>query len=208
MITNNVSLNNNIKNKYICELCYFNTSKLSHYREHLYTIKHQKNVEMVMKLVNKFITKNDDTGSLNAGIPVIQNKFECECGRIYSYKSGLSRHKKICSNNVQLLFNIKNDNIGENLVNSENTEEEIVVKPTFKQFKNFVRLQNISYLWNKLNKKRYLNLNLPTRDDLDKIIVDNTIQLYHNLFINIDIIRNITNTWECNDNSRHIFEII
>jgi hypothetical protein len=99
MITKNNNLYNSKKSNFFCELCHFNTCKLSHYKEHLFTLKHQKNVELAMKMVTNFITNNPDITDKNAGIPGIKKNQQCicSCGKIYKHKSGLSRHKKTCT---------------------------------------------------------------------------------------------------------------
>ena len=41
----------------------------------------------------------------------IRNCFTCNCGKIYKYQSGISRHKKICSKiNENIVENIENKN--------------------------------------------------------------------------------------------------
>jgi hypothetical protein len=61
-------------------------SKKSHFLEHTATAKHQKKAEMVTN------------GNFSAAFPPpkISHEYSCECGHNYKYKSGLSRHKKVC----------------------------------------------------------------------------------------------------------------
>lgn len=62
--------------RYICEGCNFETDRLSHYENHLTTKKHLSN--------------NEITGK--------QKNHGCVlCGAMFMFPSGLSRHKKICS---------------------------------------------------------------------------------------------------------------
>ena len=68
--------------KYICNVCDYNTSRYSQYLRHLETDKHKK-----------------ITLSSSQIIKPVQNSFCCECGNIYLYKSGLCKHKKKCINN-------------------------------------------------------------------------------------------------------------
>jgi hypothetical protein len=66
---------------FLCELCHFNTSNKKDYRRHILTRKH---------LLASFDT------NLPHQKPSIE-LFACECGKKYTYKSGLWRHKKKCS---------------------------------------------------------------------------------------------------------------
>lgn len=59
-----------------CEQCHFSCSKIGNYNRHILTRKH------IM------ITNGDKKGA---------NIFECECGKIYKHRQGLSTHKKKCS---------------------------------------------------------------------------------------------------------------
>ena len=61
------------KKKYICECCNYSTSKMSDYKKHLITDKHQ----------NKFNKIETST-------------FECVCGKICNNRTTLWRHKKTC----------------------------------------------------------------------------------------------------------------
>jgi hypothetical protein len=64
--------------KYECIKCNFTCSKQSNYNAHLLTAKHKK-------ITNDTI--------------VLPQILRCECGNEYQYRSGLSRHKKICTYN-------------------------------------------------------------------------------------------------------------
>jgi hypothetical protein len=64
--------------KYECIKCNFTCSKQSNYNAHLSTAKHKK-------ITNDTI--------------VLPQILRCECGNEYQYRSGLSRHKKICRYN-------------------------------------------------------------------------------------------------------------
>lgn len=66
--------------KFLCEICNFNTSRLSQYNTHLLTAKHKK-------------LTNDD-----ANPSVLSAAFECGCGNIYKHRQGLHNHKKKCTN--------------------------------------------------------------------------------------------------------------
>ena len=77
-----------VAHNYFCNCCHYNTCKTSSWKKHLDTAKH------------KMIT-NDNKGSENDNHSILS----CQCGNIYTQKSNLSRHKKVCKM-------ITNDNIG------------------------------------------------------------------------------------------------
>tara|TARA_X000000950_G_C13899106_1_gene654195 strand:+ start:1228 stop:2205 length:978 start_codon:yes stop_codon:yes gene_type:complete len=58
-----------------CEICNYQTSNKKDYSKHLLTAKHKKMT---------FDVKNNNKA------------FQCECGKWFSYRQGLHRHKKIC----------------------------------------------------------------------------------------------------------------
>ena len=60
---------------YLCIDCNYKTKYKQHFNRHLETLKHYENV-------NKSV-----------------QKFSCECGKSYIYKSGLCKHKKTCTYN-------------------------------------------------------------------------------------------------------------
>ena len=63
---------------FLCEICDYETSKISDYNKHILTRKHKK-------------MTNDDTK--------VAIQFECDCGKQLSSRQSLSRHKKNCNNN-------------------------------------------------------------------------------------------------------------
>ena len=67
-------------NKYICEICDYNTCKKTDYIRHINTIKHKGNILATEK------TKKRDT------------KYICEyCEKLYNDRTGLWKHRKTCS---------------------------------------------------------------------------------------------------------------
>ncbi len=66
-----------------CEICDFKCSKQSNYSTHLLTAKHLKRYKMI---------QNDTKKMPKNAAP----EYICECGRLFSYHSGLWRHKKKC----------------------------------------------------------------------------------------------------------------
>jgi hypothetical protein len=74
MLPSNTS--NNVLYNFICENCDFKCNKRGDFNRHLLTQKH-KNQQMSTMLTSQTL--------------------ECDCGKIYKERTGLWRHKKICS---------------------------------------------------------------------------------------------------------------
>jgi hypothetical protein len=72
-----------------CEECNFNSSNKKDYNRHLMTAKH------------KMITHVDI--NVDKKTPKNPKAYVCECGNIYNFASGLSRHKKTCQKNSKKL---------------------------------------------------------------------------------------------------------
>ena len=82
MVTNGDILSPEIAKKFYCEKCDYICSKQSDYKKHLLTLKH----------------KNGDIMVTNSDI-LLSNHPEnkqcvCECGKEYTFRQGLSVHKK------------------------------------------------------------------------------------------------------------------
>ena len=105
---------------FTCKFCDFECSKYSNYKKHLETKKHKLSEN----------DKNDKKKMLkNAEI------FECNCGKVYKFQSGLSRHKKYCfynneeftTNNILTQkFNLNqelNENLNQDLNQNLNENE-------------------------------------------------------------------------------------
>ena len=75
--------------KYSCETCDYHTSRLSQYDRHLLTAKHKMITDGNINTTNK--------------VPKSSKAYECDCGNIYNFASGLSRHKKKCQKNAKKL---------------------------------------------------------------------------------------------------------
>jgi len=69
-------------NLFCCDLCDFKCSKKYNFEKHLDTRKHSKRYKKIQNDTN-LETKNANT-------------FSCECGKEFSYHSGLWRHKQKC----------------------------------------------------------------------------------------------------------------
>ena len=63
---------------YYCEKCDYSTSRKSSFDKHLLSAKHQ--------MVTYGYNKKQENNEL----------FECNCGKIYKHRQGLSRHRKMC----------------------------------------------------------------------------------------------------------------
>ena len=74
----NIPLNNAAY--FICDKCNFKCSKKSNYAKHISTSKHQKNANGIKMVYND----------------ICENANMCKCGKYFSFKSGLYRHKKNC----------------------------------------------------------------------------------------------------------------
>ena len=66
-------------NIFSCQVCDYNTSRVSQYDRHLLTRKH------------KIMTDNDGL------VPSSEKFYACDCGNQYRYRQGLFAHKKICN---------------------------------------------------------------------------------------------------------------
>ena len=95
--------------KFICELCDFSCSKKSDYDRHEFTRKH--------KNANKNANNANVQNAENAEI--IENKirkFQCnDCDSIFKHSSSLSRHKKKCKQNKEIVLHDNNPKDNENI---------------------------------------------------------------------------------------------
>lgn len=107
---------NNFLSKYSCKECNYFSLYQSTFKRHLESMKH----------INNMSLKNQNIKPLSLNDILKKNKYECECGVFFNYKSGLSRHKKICNfkkeNNSGInndIFNtliLKNQELNNNLI--------------------------------------------------------------------------------------------
>jgi len=132
---------------FICKCCDYSTSKKCNYAKHLKTKKHIKK-----SLSKSYPSKMDNKK--------VANRFFCECGKSYQFMSGLSKHKKRCSNSKvtavghnlkkgstlfsnlkkgSTLFEKKINDI-EKIENSDSTNEEILaLKEEIKDLKSVMK---------------------------------------------------------------------
>ena len=66
--------------KFYCKKCDYSSNRESQWRCHLSTTKH----------------KMDNMDNVVDNIKSTKRSFECVCGKVYKYNSGLSKHKKKC----------------------------------------------------------------------------------------------------------------
>ena len=98
---------------YSCDICYYFTSNKKDYNKHLLTRKH------------KILT---NTNEKSPKIPILNDMYECICGKKYKHSSSLCKHKKNCN------FDIENLKIKKEInEKNEKTEENIDYKEMFVQ---------------------------------------------------------------------------
>lgn len=66
-----------------CDECNYTTRNKYDWNKHILTNKHKKNVSCI-------------GNNINSKLLIEKQKFTCECGKVYKYYSGLSRHKQKC----------------------------------------------------------------------------------------------------------------
>jgi hypothetical protein len=74
---------------FFCKKCDYITSKKANYDRHILTDKHLR--------MTKSSILDDQNEQNEQNEP--NKKFKCVCGNIYKFKQGLSKHKKLCSQN-------------------------------------------------------------------------------------------------------------
>jgi hypothetical protein len=79
-----IKTSKNIK-KFECDICFFKCSKKGDYNRHLLTAIHKRNHNGTEKTPKNIISYN------------------CACGKVYKVKSGLWKHKQVCSLNNKLI---------------------------------------------------------------------------------------------------------
>jgi hypothetical protein len=101
---------------YICELCNYTCCKKFNYNRHLLSSRHSESTKL-----NGLATKNEQ----------IEQTYCCEnCGKEYSDRSGLWRHKKKenCVNNVILNNDDKNDKLIEYLMKENKEMKDLILE--------------------------------------------------------------------------------
>jgi hypothetical protein len=79
--------------KFVCDYCHFQCSKLSDWNRHISRPKH----------LNKQKGYNLATNDTEKTQKTPDDKYTCECGKSYIYSSGLWRHKQKCNYDIKQL---------------------------------------------------------------------------------------------------------
>lgn len=141
---------------YKCDICNYYTVRLTDYKRHMESNKHKK----------EKLSKND--------VPDKKEMFECECGKQYKFRSGLSRHRPICSVYLSTVFddeNLKESSIYENEFYEKNNDEitnftKNVNLLTSKNVKNYEK--TISHVENSISEYGNNIKNNTKSDEMDK----------------------------------------
>ena len=80
-------------NKFVCKLCDYKCLRKNNYNRHLLTEKHKKLEWMHLDDKNEPKTSQNEPNHKNIKQVILYN---CNCGKIYSYRQGLSKHKVKC----------------------------------------------------------------------------------------------------------------
>ena len=138
-----------VAKNFCCQFCDYSTSRKSSLLKHLSTLKHKMIINDNEKLQK--VAKND-----------ISEIFQCEnCGKNYKFMSGLSRHKKICK--------IQNNLI---LVNKTDHMEAITKAELYETHKN------------ELNELKIAVNNLSIHDSNKTTVINNNNNLNINIVLN------------------------
>ena len=89
-----------IAKKFYCEKCYYTTCKKNDFLKHLSTDKHENNTNASKML---------ETASENSS--KVATKYTCKCGRIYQHDSSYYRHKKKCTTEENIPFELTQETI-------------------------------------------------------------------------------------------------
>jgi len=102
----------NVEKKNICGCgkILFNRQSLWRHKKICLIIKNGNDKNVPINLDNKWITL--DNKHIISDVNNNLNNFQCNCGKKYKYKSGLSKHKKVCNNNKETmsLTQLNNEN--------------------------------------------------------------------------------------------------
>jgi hypothetical protein len=119
---------------FYCKKCSYNTLRKNDYNKHLLTAKHIKDTNKI----------HNDVITVATVVNVADKNFKCECGKIYKYSQGLSKHKKSCNINPQ----------------KEVIEEPVKFEPTMNMFMEIIKEnQEIKNLLIEQNKQNNILMN-------------------------------------------------
>jgi hypothetical protein len=113
--------------KFLCADCDFKTSNKKDYSRHILTAKH---LEMTKK-----ITQKEQNPEITSFLPQ-QHKFACVCGNVYTYNSGLSRHKQKCKPHLDKNTEEPTSETNPDLKSSENLIQYLLKENS--EFKNLI----------------------------------------------------------------------
>ena len=85
-MTNNLS--SKMFDKYVCNICDYNSSRKSQYDRHLLSLKHQ-----IRTNTNKCAENSSNTFATTS---IIHKQHSCQCGKIFKHASSLWNHRKKC----------------------------------------------------------------------------------------------------------------
>lgn len=142
-----------IAKNYRCECCYYECSKQSDYNKHLLTSKHKK-----MTMLTKKAAKLAET------------TFICNCGKEYTTRQGLWKHKKICI-----------DTFDTNKIISENVPTD---EPTLKEMFLKVVEQNQAILLENQEMRKLLSETIPKIGNTTNNTTNNNNQFNLQFFLN------------------------
>ena len=133
-----------------CKLCAFNTCKKNNYKRHILTLKHKK-------LLNSdiIVTNSDKNEQKEQKEPI--NNFECECGKKYKYRQGLSYHKSKC------MFKDKESitqNLSQEFVLDVIKKQQDQITELTNTIKNMAPLINSNTINNTQNNNQKFNINV------------------------------------------------
>jgi hypothetical protein len=144
-----------------CKKCTFICSKKSNYEKHLTTAKH------LLSAAND----NNDNAFCSEKMPKMPKIYDCLCGKTYTQKSNLSRHKRTCSafndhQEIKTLPQQKTDHLVE-LIKQNNDfknlimEQQKVITELSKNDRTQIihnnTTNNTTHITNKFNMQFFLN---------------------------------------------------
>jgi hypothetical protein len=203
----------NEKSRYYCNTCDYYTSRKSSYDKHLLTASHNTKVK-----------------SCNNIEKVATDNFECGCGKVYKYKSGLCKHKHICSNkkttstenytdpesSIPFIMNIMNENkeFKEFLIEQSKFQQKILEQSEINKSQNDIQNQKMLELQKEnnelMNKMVEITQNQviinPQSNINSNNITNNNNQIFNlNLFLN-ETCKDAMNIQEFIENVKITFE--
>jgi hypothetical protein len=95
----------NSHTEFICQKCDYKCFRKSDYKKHLITSKHKNNDETLLKSLKKY---------------------NCSCGKVYSFRQGLYLHKQKCKENNETKENYETKENNENNINEPNLDYKMI----------------------------------------------------------------------------------